>query len=338
MKEHYIVKESWVKGVSVSNNGKNVGFIPPLLSKNTAIVVISRKNNKIKFYRQGHGVCTLDSEIFESIPKIPTTFTDEYINEYIIPNKDIKILKKIISTLRKVYKGNKLMIKTINTLNTWIFSTKGSKAINGAKYNKLDFENLEWVLKSNLKTKPYDWYFNRSGRTTASPSDSEISEWEKNPKDVLPIGIQKNEQCSYPEMYEIGKKILQEVCGMEGVPQQIREIIKENISSIDLDYKHYDYMIKTRICFDMFLDNTHHGKKKGLELCHKNPKIEFATSCENITIGLSESNRSQGYNTFRELIVNGANCIRIDSDMNPLTPDEENVLIKIALTIDKFTL
>jgi hypothetical protein len=332
MKEHYIVTESWVQGV---NDGK---FMVPLLIKNTGIVVISRKKNKVRFNHQGRGVSIKDSDIFDSIPKIATTFTDEFINDYIIAGENIKILKKIISTLKKVYKGNKLMIKTINTLNTWIFSTKGSKAINGAKYNKLDFENLEWVLKSNLKTKPYDWYFNRSGRTTASPSDSEISEWEKNPKDVLPIGIQKNEQCSYPEMFEIGKKILQEVCGMEGVPQQIREIIKENISSIDLDYKHYDYMVKTRICFDMFLNNTHHGKEKGLELCHKNPKIEFATSCENITIGLSESNRSQGYNTFRELIVNGANCIRIDSDMNPLTPDEENVLIKIALTIDKFTL
>jgi len=336
MKEHYIVEESWVQGVKPS--GKNVIFMNPLLGKNTGIVVDSIKNNMVRFYHQGHGVSSLKIEIFESIPKIPTTFTDEYIYDYIIPNENIKIIKKIMSTLKKVYKNNKSITKVLKTIETWIFSTKGSKAINGASYSKLDIENLEWVSQSNLKTKPYDWNFNRSGRTTAIPSDSEISEWEKNPKDVLPIGIKKNEQCSYSEMYEMGKKILQEVCGMEGVPQQIREIIKENIPSINLDYKHNDYMSGTTIYFDLFLDNTHHGKEKGLELCHKNPKLEFATSCENITIGLSESNRAQGNNTFRELIVNGANCLRIDSDKPPLTPKEEDALINIALNIDKFTL
>lgn len=331
MKEHYIVEESWVQGVKPS--GKNVIFITPLLGKNTGIVVDSIKNNMVRFYHQGHGVSSLKIEIFESIPKIPTTFTDEYIYDYIIPNKNIEILKKTISDLKKAYKGNKRMIKVITTINTWIFSTKGSKAINGSGYNNLDFENLEWDLQSNLKTKPYDWNFNRSGRTTASPSYSEISEWEKNPKDVLPIGIKKNEQCSYSEMYEIGKKILQEVCGMDGVPQQIREIIKKNIPTINLDYEHYDYMYGTRICFDLFFDNTHHGKEKGLELCHKNPKLEFATSCENLTIGLSESNRAQGNNTFRELIVNGANCIRIDEELKPLTPNQEETLINFILNI-----
>jgi hypothetical protein len=97
------------------------------------------------------------------------------------------------------------------------------------QYNDLDFENLPWD-KSNLKTKPYDWNLNRCGRTMSTPSDSDISEWSKNPKNVLPIGIKKNEQCSYTEMYKIGVKLLQQVCGIQGVPLKFKEIIKEKIN------------------------------------------------------------------------------------------------------------
>jgi hypothetical protein len=327
MKEHYIVEESWVQG---TKGGK---FITPLLIKNTGIVVISRKNNEVRFNHQGRGVSIMDSDIFDSIPKIATTFTDEFINDYIIAGENIKILKKIISELKKEFKGNKLLTNLIKTLEMWIFSTKGSKAINGTKYNKLDFENLPWG-NSNLKTKPYDWNLNRCGRTMSVPSDSDISEWNKNPKNVLPIGIKKNEQCSYTEMYKIGVKLLQQVCGIQGVPLKFKEIIKEKIPIINLDYELYDYMDKTRITLDTYLLNTHHGKEKGIELCHKNPKIEFATSCENITIGLSESNRSQSGNSFIDMAVKGANCLRIDDGQEPLTPEKVEVFLKLILTID----
>jgi hypothetical protein len=331
MKEHYIVTESWVQGV---NDGK---FMVPLLIKNTGIVVIYRKKNKVRFNHQGRGVSIMDSDIFDSIPKIATTFTDEFINDYIIAGENIKTLKKIISDLKKEFKGNKLLTDLIKTLEVWILSTKGSKAIKGKQYNDLNFENLPWA-KSNLKTKPYDWNLNRCGRTMSTPSDSDISEWSKNPKNVLPIGIKKNEQCSYTEMYKIGVKLLQQVCGIQGVPLKFKEIIKEKINSINLDYELYDYMDNERITLDMYLLNTHHGKEKGIELCHKNPKIEFATSCENVTIGKSESNRSQSGNSFIDMAVKGVNCLRIDNGQKPLTPENVKVFLKLILTIDKFTL
>jgi len=316
----YLTTESWCKG---TKNGK---FIQPFIPKNSGIVVISDKKGKVKFYHQGHSVCNMDIETFNKIPKIEKKFTNDYISDYIIPGKEIQILNDLFKRLRKEYINDKLIEQILNTLHTWIFSTKGSSAIKGHQYETLDFDNLPWVKNNGFLAKPYDFNENRSGRTTVAPTESEIESWTNNPYDVLPIGIEKNEHCTYSEMFKIGKKLFQEICGMEGIDDNFKNIVTDFLPEIDKNYKHYDYMSNIRITINMFKNNTHHGKKKGLEFCHKNSGV---TKADYITIGLCESNRKQSGNTIEEMAFNGYNALRIQMGNQPITLDVLKTLSQI---------
>jgi hypothetical protein len=314
----YITTESWVKGT------KNGNFIEPFIPKNSGIVVISEKNGKVRFYHQGHSVCNMDIETFNKIPKIEKEFTDEYINDFIIPSEEIKILKSLFKRLRKEYSKDKFMLKVLRTLDTWIFLTKGSSAIKGHQYETLSFDNLPWVMNNGFSAKPYDFNENRSGRTTVAPTESEIESWINNPYDVLPIGIKEDEHCSYSEIFKIGKKLFQEMCGVEGIDNKFKDIVSDFLPKIDKKYEHYDYMTNKRIVLNMFENNTHHGKKKGLEFCHKN---SGKTTADGITIGFSESNRKQSGNSIEEMAINGHNALLIQMGKLPITLEEYKMKI-----------
>lgn len=317
MKNHYTVTKSWVKGI------KNDKFIEPFIPKNSGIVVISECNGQVKFYHQGHSVCNMDYETFDSIPKIESNFSEEFINDYIIPNENIKNLKKLFSLLFKEYSNNPLVVKALKTLKIWIFTTKGSSAISGSQYQNLDFNNLPWETSKGFSAKPFDYNENRSGRTTVYATTDEITKWSCDGKEVLPIGIKENEHCSYSEMYKIGKKLFQEMCGMEGIDEKFKSIVGDFLPEINKDYKHYDYMTNQRVTLEMFINNTHHGKKKGLELCHLNPSLTSATFADNITIGFSESNRKQSGNSLDEMAIKGAHALQIKMNIESLITSEQ---------------
>jgi hypothetical protein len=317
----YITTESWVRGT------KNGSFIEPFIPKGSGIVIVDENNGKIKFYHQGHLTCTMDVEIFSQIPKIEKDLSDEYIYNYIVPNQDIKTLNNLFKKIRKIYSKDKLMSKVISTLHKWIFLTKGSSAIKGKEYESLNFNNLPWVKNNGFSTKPFHFNENRSGRTTIAPNENEILSWENNPYNVLPIGIRISEQCTYPEMFKIGKKLFQELCGIEGVDQKFKDIVIEFLPDIDKNYKHYDYMTGERISLSVFEKNTHHGKIKGLELCHLDPTIELSTTSNNITIGFCDSNRKQSGNSVESMGFNGLNASLIKMGKSPITLEEYNNLL-----------
>jgi len=312
MEKHYKVTKSWVKG---TKNGK---FIGPFIPKNSAIVVISEKNGYVTYYHQGHSKCKMDCETFNDIPKIETKYTEEFIYDYIIPNEKIIKVYELLSVLLKKYSKNPLIEKSLRTSKTWISQSKGSSAISGSQYENLDFNDLEWEKYNGFKSKPFHYYENRSGRTTVTPTLNEINLWMDNPKDVLPIGIKKNEQCSYSEMYKIAVKIIQQLCGMRGIEDEFKNIVIDFIPEIDKNYEHYDYMTGERIDISMFEHNTHHGKKKGLELCHIDPNLDSATIADNITIGFSSSNRKQSGNSIEDMALNGTNAILIQHGLPPM--------------------
>lgn len=322
MEKHYTVTESWVEGI------KNGQFIDPFIPKGSGIVVVSEINGKVKFYHQGHSTCVMDFNTFNSIPKVESKFNDEFISNYIIPGEKIESIKKLISKLNSQYKEDEFITKVIRTLNTWIFSTKGSSAIKGKEYQNLDFNNLSWVKKSGFSTKPYSWWENRSGRTTITPLDSDVQKWVNTSNDVLPIGIKSNEHCTYSEMFKIGEKLFQEICGIQGIDNQFKNIVKEFLPNINIEYVHNDYMTGKRIELDMFKKNTHHGKTKGLELCHKDPSLTYATTHENITIGFSDSNRKQSGNSIEEMGFNGFNALLIKMGKSPITEEKLNMILK----------
>jgi hypothetical protein len=317
----YITTESWVKG---TKNGK---FIAPFIPKGSGIAVISEKNGKVKFYHQGHSVCNMDVETFLQIPKIEKDLDGEYVKDYIIPGDDIKNLNNLFKRLRKIYNGDNLTNKVLDTLSIWIFLTKGSSAIKGKEYESLNLDNLPWVKSNGFFAKPFHFNENRSGRTTVAPCDEEIELWSKNPYEVLPIGVKMDEHCSYSEMSKIGKKLFQEICGVEGIDEQFKDVVKEFLPEIDKEYKHYDYMTGERITLVMFEKNTHHGKTKGLELCHLDPSVTFATTSDNLTIGLSDSNRKQSGNSVEDMGINGVNAMLIKMGKSTITLEQLNILL-----------
>jgi len=294
-KKHYIVNDTFVL-LSENKNG-DLGF-KILMPKGTSMVITKITDTVVQFVHQGHGNTTLTVDEFNMIDKTETEFSENYINDYII-NHNINDVKKVISELKKTFKDDRFYSKVLRTISTWIFQTKGSNAINAKTFNSLNFSELPW--RNGFSSKPYSFNENRSGRTTVAPSKVEIEEWEKSNM-VLPIGIKREEQCTYPEIVKIAYKILQEVCGMSDIDQRFISVVSKYIT-IDPNYIHLDYTTKEHISVKLFEANEHHSKTKGLELCHIDPSLEYCTFANNITVGSSESNRSQSGNT-----VNGLRC------------------------------
>lgn len=290
---HYIVTKTYAP-TKKDKNGKTEFKI--IIPKNSALIVKKIENNTIWISIQGSlGTTKFSIEDFNSIEKKETNFTNEFIENY-VENENL-IYPKILTELKNYFKNNSFYEKIIQTIKgRWIENTHGSSAIKGSQYVNLDFNNLPW-LKDTSKTKDYVWWENRSVRTTYAPSSQEISEWEKDSHSVLPIGIQRYEQCSYPEMDLIALKILKEICGCKNIDQNFVRIVSEYIE-IDKNYIHRDYLTNEVIDINLFSKNEHHSKEKGLEMCHIDPSVEYATNVSNITIGLSSSNRAQSGNSL----------------------------------------
>jgi hypothetical protein len=324
--KHYITTKSWVQGTNSENE-----FIEPFIPKGTAILVISENSEFVKFIHQGHSTCKMNADIFSQIPKEQTFFSDEFISEYVVPSPEVKKVKELFSELKTKFNDDKLIIKALKTLEKWIFLSKGSKAIKGKEFAKLDFENLPWVKNKGFSAKPFAIQENRSGRTTVFITSENATRWESDPYEVLPLGLKKNEHCTYSEILKISKKLFQEFSGLAGIPDGLKKIVKTYFPELNINYIHRDYMTHEVLTLDMFSKNTHHGKDKGLELCHHNPDLEFATSADNVFIGLSSSNRSQSGNSIDKMALNGVNAKLIQRGKKPITKEQ---LEKLLETLD----
>jgi hypothetical protein len=276
----------------VCDNKDQFKFIIP---KNSAIILKERTDLHVKILIQGSkGLTNLDKEIFDSFELEETEFTYEFIRDNIDHslNKGYDELSNCISKLKKEFeKNNEDLSRILRKINTDTFQTKGSGAVKGGQFCKLDLENLPWI-GNNLKSKPYSWWENRSERSTYVPTIEEITEWANDPNKIIPIGIKKEEYAIISDQIKIGEKLLNELCGFQGMDNRFIEIVSE-FYNIDRNYKHKDYRTKRWLHVDEFKKNTLTSKEKGIELCHLNPNLEYATVPSNITLGTSSTNRKQ---------------------------------------------
>ena len=310
----FITTETFVNTIKDKNENINFGVLIP---KNSAIIIIEETENRITFIHQGHGKQNMEKGLFNSIPKKIQIFSQDFINSMLVPPVEFEKIINFVRELKKKYKTNKTLIKWVSKIIQDATQTKGSNAINGKQYINVKKNGCDWI--GGFKAKPYSWNENRSGRTTVTPTDEEILEWEKNQYDVLPIGIKKTEQASYFEQVEIIKKSLGELSGVKNVPSDFIKDI-ENYG-IKIKEKHLDYLeYNTHIKLEDIDLNTHHGKEKGIEFCHFDPFV--GTKAENITLGLSTSNRKQSGNTLFSMGYNGTNAQRMMLNLPPLTEEE----------------
>jgi hypothetical protein len=254
-----------------------------------------------------------------------------YVDSYVIEPKEYSDRKKLLNKAKKELPQYE---DILSTLLTWIFSTKGSKAATLAA-QKAFIENpdkflAETIRRGGMKAKPGSPYKNRGTRQTAV---SDITKWEADDTTLLPNGIRKSDLCCYKENCRIFDEILSVLLSIIDIPPDFYNYF------LSLGYesrkrKLVDYRSKKIISWELFKQNTHHSKVKGLEFCHIDPDKEFATTVDNVTIGTCESNRHQGgYSddyTFRvllikeiyDLISNDDNYLTLQSELDLLTKKE----------------
>jgi hypothetical protein len=312
----FITTKSWAITKSLKN-GK-IKF-DPLIPEGSAIVVISQNENIVVFYHQGHGKTKISKEIFDSIPKIEKEFDKEFITDWVIPSKSYVETFNKISKIEKIFSTNKRIVKWISKICQDVKNTGGSSAIKGEQYLNFEPSKANWI--SGFTTKPFEWRENRSGRTTVVPTPERINEFEnKTNLDLLPLGIKESDKCSYSEQEKLVRKLLCEFSGVQGLPENF----KQEMSVLGFEISqtpHFDYMeLDYHISLDDIDSNTHHGKEKGVEFCHFDPK--GGTCASNVTLGLSKSNRAQSGNSVDEMGYKGVNAIRRKSGLKPLTKDE----------------
>jgi hypothetical protein len=216
---------------------------------------------------------------------------DEILFGYVLESNDYIKRKKLLNKARKTFPQYE---SQLTTLFTWVFSTKGSTAVtfnDEIKFQK-DKENILKDLKSNggYKAKPGSPVKNRATRQTVISNEND---WDINEDTLLPFGIRKSDSCSYQESVKIFDKLVTEVISMLDTPSDLIKFFNNNGYIQKKEY-HIDYFYKTPISWNLFEQNTHHGKVKGLEFCHIDTELEFNTIANNVTIGLCESNRHQG--------------------------------------------
>ena len=199
----YITTKSWAL-TKETKKGVEFGILIP---EGSAIVVVKEDFKNIIFYHQGHGKANLQIDVFNSIPKKEIKLGEDFIYDWVIRSQEYNDLLNSVDTLIKLYSNNPRIIKWIKKILQDVQNTHGSSAINGEKYSKYDPNNTDWT--NGFTAKPYTWQENRSGRTTVSPSSKRISEFEsKSNIEVLPLGIDKSQQCSYSSQIELLKKLL----------------------------------------------------------------------------------------------------------------------------------
>jgi hypothetical protein len=262
-----------------------------------------------------------------------------YVDSYVIEPKEFSDRKKLISDAKKDLPQFE---SVISTFSTWIFCSKGSSAVTLVT-EKSFIENsdkflAETIFNGGMKSKPGSPFKNRGTRQTPV---SDVTKWENDKTTLLPNGIRKSDSCSYQMSCQIFDKILTDILSIGDVPQDFYNyFLSKGYKS--RERKLVDYYYKTPISWDLFEQNTHHSKVKGLEFCHLNPELEYTTHVDNITIGTSESNRHQGgYSndfTFRKLLISkiydlisdNHNYLTLQSDLDKLTSEElEKMYFKI---------
>jgi len=217
--------------------------------------------------------------------------SDEFLNEWVY-------CPESLSRKRFILENAKLTFPTLEdvfkTLRTWIFSTKGSSCINKSEENKFQ-KNKEKVLedttlRGGMKAKPGKSHKNRSLRTTPEHNQEK---WSNDDTTLLPNGIKADERASFSEMEKIFDKVISQFISMYDCPSDVIEYFETNCG-IEKGEILIDYINKTPISITLFEQNTHHAKVKGLELCHIDPSLKYATRAENLCIGSCDSNRFQG--------------------------------------------
>jgi hypothetical protein len=254
-----------------------------------------------------------------------------YVNDYVIEPIEFKNRKKILSDAKRQIPQYESVISTIST---WVFSTKGSPAstISAEKEfqsNPDKFLN-ETKFRGGMKAKPGSPFKNRGTRQTVV---SDVDKWENDEKSLLPNGIRMSDSCTYLENVKIFDKVITEIISIYDCPEEFYKFFI-NKGYVPKLKSHVDYLYKTTISWELFKQNTHHAKVKGLEFCHINPEIEFTTFADNITIGTSESNRHQGgYSvdfTLRKLLIseiydfisNDDNYLTLQSELDKLSKND----------------
>ena len=303
----------------------------------------SQGRTKVEIFCQGQDSLISNSKFNSmlsngSLDKIEETpELVEYVNNYVIEPKDFSDRKKMIGEAKRYLPEFESVISTIST---WVFSTKGSSAITIS--TEKEFQNNpdkflnETIFRGGIKAKPGSADKNRSTRQTVV---SNVNKWEKDETTLLPNGIRKSDSCSYSQSVKIFDKILTDILSIHDVPVDFYNFFFEK-GYTSRSKKLVDYLYKTPISWNLFKQNTHHSKVKGLEFCHINPEIEFTTISDNVTIGTSESNRHQGgYSidfTLRKLLIseiydlisNDDNYLTLQSELDKLSKDE--LIFKLA--------
>ena len=217
--------------------------------------------------------------------------SDEFLNDFVYPSAEYKKRKKMIREAQKEMPEHKSIF---NTLYTWIFMTKGSKAATYADENKF-LKNPKHILKDTvlgggIKAKPGCSLKNRGTRQTPIANEEK---WMDDPTTLAPNGIRKGDYASFSECCNIFDDLVIELISIYDAPTEIVEYFKQ-YGYEKKNTRHIDYFYKTLISWDLFDKNTHHSKEKGLEFCHIDPDLEYPTVSGNVTIGLCTSNRHQG--------------------------------------------
>ena len=312
----FITTQSWARTKSSKNSKIKFDILIP---EGSVIAVISQNEEVVVFYHQGHGKTKLDKKYFDSIQKMEKEFDEKFIREWVIPDETYHKTFRQISKLKKLFSTNDRIIKWIEKICKDVINTGGSSAITGEEYHNFEISNANWDL--GFTTKPFEWRENRSGRTTVVPTPTRIQEFEdKTNLDLLPLGIKEFDKCSYSEQVKLIRKLLCEFSGVNGLPENFKqEMIKlgfEISQTPHFDYMELDYHIR----LEDIDSNTHHGKEKGIEFCHFDPK--GGTNASNVTLGLSKSNRAQSGNSVEDMGYKGVNATRRKLGLKPMTKNE----------------
>ena len=216
---------------------------------------------------------------------------DEILSGYVLESNDYSKRKELLKKAKKTFPQYESQLTTIET---WTFATKGSSAVTFNKEIKFQ-KDKELVLKETtfrggMKAKPGSPVKNRATRQTVI---ADKDAWNTDEDTLLPFGIRKSDFCSFQESVKIFDKLVIEIISMVDTPTDLIKFFNDNGYFQKNEY-HIDYFYKTPISWNLFEQNTHHGKVKGLEFCHIDTELGLNTIAENITIGLCESNRHQG--------------------------------------------
>lgn len=232
---------------------------------------------------------------------------ENYLRDNVLPHPEMIRLKKIISKAKKKLKP---YLSVIETIETWTFQPKGSKAVNiktEMEFQKNPKEVLsKTILGEGMKAKPGCYVMNRGlTRNGVFVTTEDETSWLNDISTLLPYGIRQSDYASQSTQVKIFQKLINQTISMEDCPDTFREFFERELG-ITKDVEPLRDFLRyvdpktmkdhgfPKLFFSDFSKNQHHSKEKGLEFCHLDPTKEFATSVDNITIGSSRSNRIQG--------------------------------------------